>query len=78
MVGSSAIKQGRSANRKHTYFFFGLSSFLASHDFCRLLINFANSLDPDQGRHSFGPYLGPNCLQGLLADNKSRCLQVKS
>ena len=24
MVGSAAIKQGRSANRKHTYFFFGL------------------------------------------------------
>ena len=26
MVGSAAIKQGRSANRKHTYFFFGLIS----------------------------------------------------
>ena len=26
MVGSAAIKQGRSANRKHTYFFFGLSA----------------------------------------------------
>ena len=25
MVGSAAIKQGRSANRKHTYFFFGLA-----------------------------------------------------
>ena len=24
MVGSVAIKQGRSANRKHTYFFFAL------------------------------------------------------
>ena len=24
MVGSAAIKQGPSANRKHTYFFFGL------------------------------------------------------
>ena len=24
MVGLAAIKQGRSANRKHTYFFFGL------------------------------------------------------
>ena len=23
MVGSAAIKQGRSANRKHTYLFFG-------------------------------------------------------
>ena len=28
MVGSAAIKQGRSANRKHTYFFFGLIIFL--------------------------------------------------
>ena len=26
MVGSAAIKQGRSANRKHTYFFFWPSS----------------------------------------------------
>ena len=26
MVGSAAIKQGRSAKRKHTYFFFGLSN----------------------------------------------------
>ena len=25
MVGLAAIKQGRSANRKHTFFFFGLS-----------------------------------------------------
>ena len=25
MLGLAAIKQGRSANRKHTYFFFGLS-----------------------------------------------------
>ena len=24
MVGSAALKQGRSANRKHTYFFSGL------------------------------------------------------
>ena len=32
-----------------------------------------NSLDPDQGRHSVGPYLGPNCLQRLSADGKSHC-----
>ena len=25
MVGSATIKQRRSANRKHTYFFFGLN-----------------------------------------------------
>ena len=28
MVGSAAIKQGRSANRKHTYFFFWPNSVL--------------------------------------------------
>ena len=26
MVGSAALKQGRSENRKHTYFFFGLNT----------------------------------------------------
>ena len=28
----------------------------------RLLINFANTLDPDQARHIVGPDLGPNCF----------------
>ena len=32
--------------------------FLASGDFCRLQINFANSLDPDQDPRSDGPDLG--------------------
>ena len=31
----------------------------------------SNSLHPDQARHFVGPDLGPNCLQRLLADNKS-------
>ena len=31
-----------------------------------------NSLDPDQARHFVGPDLGPNCLQRLSGDNKSR------
>ena len=26
MVGSAALKQGRSENRKHTFFFFGLNT----------------------------------------------------
>ena len=30
--------------------------------FCRLLINFANSLDPDQARQKVGPDLDPNGL----------------
>ena len=32
----------------------------------------SKSLDPDQARHFVGPDLGPNCLQMLSADNKSR------
>ena len=36
-----------------------VSSFLASGHFCRLLIIFANSLEPDQ---AIGPDLDPNCL----------------
>ena len=30
-----------------------------------------NSLDPDQARHFVGPDLGPNCLHGLSADDKT-------
>ena len=29
-----------------------------------------NGLDPDQDRHSFGPDLGPNCLQRSSLDSK--------
>ena len=35
-------------------------------------ISMPNGLDPDQGLHSDGPGLGPNCLQRLSADDKSR------
>ena len=34
----------------------------ASHDFCHLLITFANSLGPDQARQNVGPDRDPNCL----------------
>ena len=30
--------------------------------FCRPLITFANSMDPDQARQNVGPDLDPNCL----------------
>ena len=55
--------------------------------FCRLLIfsksmflknsfrntnRVSNILDPDQAGHFVGPDLGPNCLQGLSADDTSR------
>ena len=42
-----------------------INSFPASGDFFRLLITFANSLDPDQPRQNVGPVgpdLDPNCL----------------
>ena len=35
----------------------------------------SNGLDPDQDRQNVGPDLGPNCLQTLSADNKSRPYQ---
>ena len=35
-------------------------------------IQVSNSLDPDQAQHFDWPDLGPNCLQMLSADNKSR------
>ena len=35
-------------------------SFLASGHFCRLLITFANSLDPDQAKKNAGLDLDPN------------------
>ena len=39
----------------------------------RLTIRGSNSLDEDQARHYVGPDLGPDCLQRLSPDNKSRC-----
>ena len=33
----------------------------------------SNSLDSDQARHFVRPDMGPNCLQMLSADDKSRC-----
>ena len=38
---------------------FYVYSFLASGDFCCLLITFANSLDPDQEQQNDGPDLDP-------------------
>ena len=42
------------------------NSFLAKRDFCRLLITFTNSLNPDQDRQNVGPDLDPNCLTLIL------------
>ena len=39
-----------------------VNSFLASGDFCHLMIIFADSLDPDQDRRCVGPNLDPNRL----------------
>ena len=38
------------------------NTFLASDNFCPLLITFANSLDLDQDRHDVRPDLSPSCL----------------
>ena len=37
-----------------------VNTFHASGDFCRLLITFANSLEPDQDRQNVGPDLDPH------------------
>ena len=37
-----------------------INSFFASGFFCRLLIIYTNSLDPDQDRQNVGPDLDPN------------------
>ena len=39
-----------------------ITPFLASGNFCRLLITFANSLERDQERQNVGHDLDPNCL----------------
>ena len=39
-----------------------INAFLASGDFCHLLITFANRLDPDQDGQDVSPGLDPNCL----------------
>ena len=51
--------------------------------FSKLTINFFSgilsevfhNLDPDQHQLSVGPDLDPNCLERLLADDKSHCLK---
>ena len=37
----------------------------------RNTIRLSKDLDSDQDQHNVGPDLGPKCLQGLSADNKS-------
>ena len=37
-------------------------------------IRVSNGLDPDQDRNCVGPDLDPNCLQRLLADDKSHAI----
>ena len=41
-------------------------------NYFRNAIRVQNGLDPDQELCFVGPDLGPNCLQGLSAENKSR------
>ena len=44
--------------------------FLASDDFWRLLISFANSLDPDQSGQNMGPDLNPELFDSLIVQLK--------
>ena len=41
--------------------------------FQKIILGTLNSLYSNQDHHSFVPDLGPNCLQRLSADDKSRC-----
>ena len=41
---------------------YNINTLPAIEELCRLLINFANSLVPDQARQNVGPDLDPNCL----------------
>ena len=43
-----------------------------SKKYFRNTIRVSNSMDPDQAQPFVGPDLGPNCLQRLSADDKSR------
>ena len=53
------------------FFFFFKLTFSKGKSF-RNTIRVSNSLDPDQARRFVRPDLGPNCLQRLSADNRSR------
>ena len=60
----SLLKIFRPVTQNTLIFLFGLiqiNSFLASSDFCGLLITFASSLEPDQERQNVGPDMDQNC-----------------
>ena len=59
-----SVKEGIGTLGKILYFI----SYSTSVDFCRLLVTFANSLDPDQARQNVQPDLDPNCLMVFLKD----------
>ena len=50
------------------FFFFKLTF---SKNISRNTIRVSNSLDPDQARRFVGPYIGPNTLQRLSAEDKN-------
>ena len=54
---------------------FSKLAFLQKKSF-RNTIRVSKGLEPDQGRLSVSPDLGPNCLQRLQADEKSQVRQV--
>ena len=52
-----------------------MKPFLASSNFCNLLITFANSLDPDLDRQNVGPDIDPNCLTCALLVFLKECFE---
>ena len=53
--------------RPFYYLWIRLNTFPASGDFCRLLITFANGLDPDHTLQNVWPDLDPNCLTLMVS-----------
>ena len=46
------------------------NSLPGSGDFCRLLVTFANSFEPDQDQQTVGPDLDPNRFDTLIVSMK--------
>ena len=55
----------------HLWIFFYIFFFFSKKSF-RNTIRVSNNLVPDEARRFVGPDLGPNCLQRLSTDEKTR------
>ena len=57
---------------KYCFFYSFTLNYCAIFNSLDATIKVSNSLDPDQAQHHVGPDVGPNCLQRLSTDDKSR------